>query len=74
MPGAKRAPVQVFEDAALLALFHRGDDILLPQLLLVIDQFHSLLSCPLLNLPFQRRIVMIFDVVVCSAWQMLGDL
>ena len=73
MAGAESTPVQRIEDAALLT-FHRGDDILLPQLLFVIDQFHSLLSCPLLDLPFQRRIVMILDVVVCAAWQVLSDL
>lgn len=47
---------------------------LLPHLLLLVNLLHSLLSCPLLDLPLQSRVVVILDVVVSAAREVLGNL
>ena len=43
-------------------------------LLPLVKEFHALLTIFLLKFPFQSRIVVVLDVVVCAPWQILGDL
>lgn len=43
-------------------------------LVTIVHDLHALLACTLLELPLQRRVVMVLDVIVCSAGQVLGDL
>lgn len=37
------------------------------------DHFHLLLATALLETTFERRVVVVLDVVVCAARQVLGD-
>ena len=41
--------------------------LLVAQLLLAIDQLHSLLASPLLQLTLESGVVVVFDVVVCAS-------
>ena len=47
---------------------------LLLNLFLLIDGLHTLLTSPLFNFAFQGRIIMVLDVVVRTAGQVLGNL
>ena len=47
---------------------------LLETLLLLVNHFHFVLSCSLLELPLKRRIIVILDVIVCATRQMLRNL
>lgn len=71
------SPMQSVKHVDWLALnrwHHDNVVVLLSQLLFVIDQLHPLLSRPLLDLPFQSRVIMVLNVVVCAAREVLGDL
>ena len=48
--------------------------LLLAKLLFVIDELHAVLAGPLLKLAFQSRIVVVLNVVIRAAGQLLGDL
>ena len=48
--------------------------LLLAKLLFMIDELHAVLASPLLKLAFQRRIIVVLDVVIGAAGQLLGDL
>ena len=40
----------------------------------MVDELHAVLARPLLNLAFQSRVVMVLDVVICAAGQLLSNL
>ena len=48
--------------------------LLLAKLFFVIDELHAVLARPLLKLAFQSRIVMVLDVVIRAAGQLLSNL
>ena len=48
--------------------------LLLAELLFVIDELHAVLAGPLLKFTFQSRIVVVLNVVIRAAGQLLGDL
>ena len=40
----------------------------------MVDELHAVLARPLLDLAFQSRVVMVLDVVICAAGQLLSNL
>ena len=48
--------------------------LLLAKLFFMVDKLHAVLTCPLLKFAFQSRIVVVLNVVVRTAGQLLGDL
>ena len=48
--------------------------LLLSELLLMVDKLHSLLPGPLFKFPFQSGVIVVLDMVVSAARQVLGDL